>query len=173
MERSVGVVPRLLVSREYREELERLVGLAGRSVMLVSYVLSPVVAKRKGAAWSVLATLGEAAARGVNVRVIFERAPRERAGVRAARDACRLLREMGVQARLGPEGLVLHSKYVVLDGVYSIVGSHNLTNRSLTRNYEVSVLLGDGRVARDLEGRFERLWRRSGEPKVRNGEGER
>jgi len=162
MERCVGVVPRSLVCREYLQTAVDLLDKSERSIELVSYAVSPVIGKKRGAAWSVVDALCRAAGRGVVVRVIFERSPREKSGARAARLACRFLESGGVRARLGPRGLTVHSKFVLLDGVYSVVGSHNLTNRALTRNHEVSVLNGDALIARGLMAGFERLWQRAG-----------
>jgi len=162
VERGVGLVPRVLISRRYLQDVVGLLDLTERSVILVSYVVSPVVKQKKGAAWAFLEALGRAASRDVGVRVVLERSPRERAGAGAARAACGLLCEMGVDARLGPQGLTLHSKFIVCDGLFAVVGSHNLTNRSLTRNYETSVLTAAREVARELSDSFERLWQRTG-----------
>lgn len=151
----------LLVSRDYLPALLTRIGAADRSIVLVSYVVSPVIKTKKGAAWTVLQALGRASCRHVGVRVVLERSPRERAGSAAARTACRMLIDMGARARLGPPGLTVHSKYVVLDSLHVLVGSHNLTNRSLTRNYEVSLMLAERQIALELSIGFQRLWERS------------
>jgi len=151
----------LLVSRDYLPALLARIRAAQRSVVLVSYVVSPVIKTKKGAAWTVLQALGQASCRRVAVRVVLERSPRERAGSRAARTACRMLIDMGAKARLGPPGLTVHSKYAILDTLHVLVGSHNLTNRSLNRNYEVSVMLAERQIALELSIGFQRLWQRS------------
>ena len=151
----------LLVSRDYLPALLARIGAAERSIVLVSYVVSPLIKTTTGPAWTVLQALGQASCRRVGVRVILERSPRERAGSRAARTACRMLIDMGARARLGPPGLTVHSKYAVLDTLHVLLGSHNLTNRSLTRNYEVSVMLAETQIALELSIGFQRLWDRS------------
>lgn len=159
----VGTVPRLLIGKEYGPEVTRLVGLAERSVVLVSYVTSEIAGRRTAGPAPLFEAIGAAAARGVSCRVLFERQPRSRAGVEAARQASEYLRALSVSVKIGPRSATLHSKFIVLDDVFCVVGSHNLTRRSLERNFEVSVLLGDISVSLRLAQAFDRLWFRSSE----------
>ena len=50
--------------------------------------------------------------------------------------------------------LVLHSKTVVVDGVWSVVGSSNFDHRSVIFNDEVDAVVLGSDVAGDLEGMF-------------------
>ena len=51
-------------------------------------------------------------------------------------------------------GLVLHSKTVVVDGVWSIVGSSNFDHRSVIFNDEVDAVVLGSETAEELEAMF-------------------
>jgi cardiolipin synthase len=51
---------------------------------------------------------------------------------------------------------MLHSKVVMVDGVWASVGSANLDNRSLHLNFEANCLLYSRAVVTELETAFER-----------------
>jgi cardiolipin synthase len=48
----------------------------------------------------------------------------------------------------------MHAKTVVIDGVWSSVGSTNLDRRSFVHNYEADLIVHDAGFARELERRF-------------------
>ena len=100
--------------------------------------------------------LRDAARRGVAVRIIlpsysdFARRVlrRSRALRRAAgRAACELY-EL--------ESAFLHSKSIVVDGVWSSIGSTNFDWRSFVHNYEISVVVIDEGFARQMNEAFAR-----------------
>jgi cardiolipin synthase len=68
------------------------------------------------------------------------------------------------------EGVILHTKCVMIDGVWTIIGSSNFDHRSVLFNDEVDAVVLDAAVVQDLERRFaddraaalavdERTWR--------------
>jgi phosphatidylserine/phosphatidylglycerophosphate/cardiolipin synthase-like enzyme len=56
-----------------------------------------------------------------------------------------------------PGGAVLHAKALVVDGHSALVGSANLTQRALTANLEVGVLVRDPAVAQAIEAHVHEL----------------
>ncbi|MCB9671955.1 MAG: phosphatidylserine/phosphatidylglycerophosphate/cardiolipin synthase family protein [Alphaproteobacteria bacterium] len=88
----------------------------------------------------VLDALGDAAERGVDVRVLADEEGDDTAGALAA------LAARGVQVANDGAGRVLHSKLVVVDDV-AFVGSHNLTSSALGANHEGGVRLADPDLA--------------------------
>ena len=74
--------------------------------------------------------------------------------VDAARYFYRGLVEAGVEI-LERKGSTLHSKTMVVDGVYSIVGSVNLNGRSQWRDTECLVGITCEDTARQLDSRFD------------------
>jgi len=53
------------------------------------------------------------------------------------------------------DGIVLHSKTVTIDGVWSVIGSSNFGHRSVLFNDEVDAIVLGTDTARGLEVRFE------------------
>jgi cardiolipin synthase len=100
----------------------------------------------------VLKALVRAARRGVRVRLLLPgRNNHPVAGLAAQRIYSPLL-ESGAEIHEW-NGVMLHAKTAVVDGVISLVGSSNLDPLSLHRNYELNVLVADphiGAVMRDL-----------------------
>jgi len=160
--RQVGRVPRVVVGAAYVEEACALIARAEESIEVVTYAVSPVRAGKGGKVALIFGGLASAARRGVAVRVLFERSPRERAGPRSASRAVEVLKAANVAARLGPGSLRIHGKVMVFDRTYVLSGSHNLTERSLGRNWEVSTLVGHKAIGTEMALRFERLWERAG-----------
>jgi phosphatidylserine/phosphatidylglycerophosphate/cardiolipin synthase-like enzyme len=59
-----------------------------------------------------------------------------------------------VSAHLTGEYASLHAKCVVVDGLRTLIGSANFTNRAQTRNVEAGVLIEDRRLATNLLDQF-------------------
>jgi len=51
-------------------------------------------------------------------------------------------------------GIVLHTKTVVVDGVWSVIGSSNFDHRSIIFNDEVDVVILGSDTGQDLEAMF-------------------
>jgi cardiolipin synthase len=110
-----------------------------------AYFLPPLVLRR---------ALVNAARRGVQVRLILQ-GTSDTPLVRTI--------SIGYYGRLLKHGVeiyewtpsVLHAKTMVVDGVWSTIGSANLDGRALFLSYEVNAAVQDRLLARALEGQFE------------------
>jgi cardiolipin synthase len=97
--------------------------------------------------------LMDAARRGVRVRLLLPgRNNHPIAGLAARRMYTELL-EAGAEI-FEWNGVMLHAKTAVVDGAISMVGSSNLDPLSLRRNYELNVLIADGKVGADMRALF-------------------
>jgi len=101
-----------------------------------------------------LDTLEEAAEHGVDVRLMLPADSDASEAVAIARSQFADLLQAGVRI-FEISGIVLHSKTVTIDGVWSAVGSSNFDHRSVLFNDEVDAIVLGGDTARDLEERFE------------------
>jgi cardiolipin synthase len=110
-----------------------------------AYFMPPLVLSR---------ALVQAAKRGVRVRIILQ-GSNEGPLVRAV--------SVGYYGRLLKNGIelyewtssVLHAKTMVVDGVWSTIGSANLDGRALFLSYEANAAVLDPSLAADLEEQFE------------------
>jgi len=103
----------------------------------------------------VVAAFEGAARRGVEVRFLL---PGNNNHPVAAASARRLYaRLMSAGARIYEwRGMMVHAKTAVADGEIALVGSSNLDPLSMTRNFELNLLLADALTASKMEEMFER-----------------
>jgi cardiolipin synthase len=94
-----------------------------------------------------------AAARGVRVKVLVPGAIDHNIVRQASRRQFGAMLRAGIQISEYTPAL-LHSKTMVIDGVWSTIGSTNLDNRSFALNDELNLILYSRPVARELERIF-------------------
>ncbi|MFH0983421.1 MAG: cardiolipin synthase [Planctomycetota bacterium] len=98
--------------------------------------------------------------RGVRVQLLIPSRSDHRVALWAARSYYEELSAAGVEIYEYDLGM-LHSKVVVVDGSWALVGSANMDERSFTLNFEVTTLLYDAELADELHADFEALVARS------------
>ncbi len=112
-----------------------------------------------------LHALGEAAWRGVRVRVLLSPFQSDSPALDINRVAQRFLHARGVPVRtFRPQPKSqrdsLHTKLLVFDQRLCITGSHNWTQGALNQNLETSVLVESTDLAQHLGAVFEQQWLR-------------
>lgn len=95
----------------------------------------------------------DAARRGVDVRLLIPGISDVQVTLAAQRSHYSDLLEAGVKV-FESENAVLHAKTVVIDGVWSVVGSSNLDHRSVLYNDEVDVIVLGGLTGKEVERMF-------------------
>jgi cardiolipin synthase len=95
-----------------------------------------------------------AAERGVDVRLLLPAVSDASQAVAVAHSHYSDLLEAGVKI-FEIEHVILHSKAVTIDGVWSAVGSSNIDHRSVLFNDEVEAIVLGRKTARELEKIFE------------------
>ena len=101
-----------------------------------------------------LDTLKDAAERGIDVRLMLPAKSDAGPAMAVARSHYTNLLESGVRI-FEIDGIILHSKTVAIDGVWSAIGSSNFDHRSVLFNDEVDAIVLGTDTAGDLEERFE------------------
>lgn len=94
-----------------------------------------------------------AARRGVDVRILVPSDSDSRAALAVQRSAYADLLGAGVKI-FERQGVILHTKCVIVDGVWAVVGSSNFDHRSVLFNDEVDAVVLGTSVAGDLERLF-------------------
>jgi phosphatidylserine/phosphatidylglycerophosphate/cardiolipin synthase-like enzyme len=104
--------------------------------------------------------LRSARARGVNVRVILDRGRLpDRTSLNRVNDrAAAALRRAGVPVEFEKPERVTHSKVVIVDGRFTLIGSHNWTANSLLTYGDASIMIDCPRVADDCKRDFDVRW---------------
>lgn len=123
------------------------IGAARKSIL----IQSPYITLDASTKWSLL----EARRRGVRVRILTEGPITDAMPVKhASRHAYQGLLEDGIEiAEYQPT--MMHTKTVVVDGVFSLIGSANFGNRSFELNDELTVGVFDRQLAATLTADFE------------------
>lgn len=135
--------------RSIAEEIERAIQGAKVSLDAALYRLNnPRLAR----------LLGEAAARGVRVRLMLDRGRYEETPV-----AQELLAEMRLPFRLHSgrlgRGSKMHHKFAIFDETTLVTGSYNWTLESEKENFENLLVLRDPEPLAIYRGEFEALWK--------------
>jgi cardiolipin synthase len=120
-------------------------------------IQSPYITLDDSTKWS----LRQARSRGVRIRILGEGPITDAMPVKhASRYDYQDLLDQGVEiAEYQPT--MMHTKAVVIDGVFSLIGSANFGNRSFELNDELTVGVFDRQLAGTLTGDFEADWRNS------------
>lgn len=102
--------------------------------------------------------LTEALKTGVRVEMLVNWKD-SRAGVPRTNDCCAVqMIQRGARVRYLASGRCIHAKIVIIDGKYAILGSHNLSVRSMISNFETSVAVNDDITVTALREEFSRLF---------------
>ena len=131
---------RFRIRRAYLEAI----GRAARFVLIENAYFIP--------SHVILRSLGRAVRRGVEVRILLARENDVPAAGWASRALYQQLLDAGVRLSEWARGM-MHSKTATIDGIWSIVGSYNLDQRSLWHNLEVVVEVVDPEFAAALARR--------------------
>lgn len=85
--------------------------------------------------------------RGVGVRCLVDTIP-----------TLEMLRSLGLEARCVDSTRMMHTKAISIDDNTLILGSHNLTKRANTDNYEMSIVTQEAQCVLLYNDYFERMW---------------
>ncbi|RKY39407.1 MAG: hypothetical protein DRP75_02265 [Candidatus Omnitrophota bacterium] len=99
--------------------------------------------------------------RGVKVEVILDQSDWNRKNTEKNKISADVLLKGGVRVYLDDLKKTTHSKVIIVDGRYTVVGSTNWTYYGLERNNESSVVIDSPQIAKIFRDYFERIKARS------------
>jgi competence ComEA-like helix-hairpin-helix protein len=88
--------------------------------------------------------------RGVHVRVVLEHSGHDESLNKENRRVAEKLRKGNVRVFFDAPATTTHTKVVVIDRRYTLLGSHNLSHSALAYNHEVSLLIDNSALAAEL-----------------------
>lgn len=145
----IATETQLLADDAYYPTLLGKIRAAHKSIDLVMYLWKISAAINSKPA-ELIQALGEAKRRGVVVRVILENSGYDEGLNRANRETAAQLQREGIPVVFDSPSVTTHTKLVVIDRRFCLVGSHNLTQSALGRNHEMSIMLDNPRLAGEL-----------------------
>ena len=101
------------------------------------------------------AALINAEQRGVDVKLIIDAT-----NTYSSRSKVKMLRSAGIPVKIENYAGKIHSKSIIIDDKYIIVGSMNFSKSGENKNDENVVIIEDERLAKFYKGFFEYLWRK-------------
>ncbi|NIO22988.1 MAG: hypothetical protein GTN38_03095 [Candidatus Aenigmarchaeota archaeon] len=144
----------LLADRDYFEGIHSLLSEARSSIHMVMFDIKYYPDYPESLVNSLLSDLENAAARGVEVRIITDEYLTEKPVVR-------ILKESGIDIKFDSGEVTTHSKLIIIDSKIVILGSTNWSYHSIEKNHEANVVIHSSSFARQFEGYFERIWMES------------
>lgn len=121
----------------YRNLTDR-IRTASKSIRLCQYVLAVSPTRQWQRSNKILNDLIDASARGVDLRILYDRPKFRSPNLHSNVASFRILHKKGIAVRCLSLTKTLHIKLIIIDGDVFFAGSHNLTNQSLYSPFELS-----------------------------------
>jgi phosphatidylserine/phosphatidylglycerophosphate/cardiolipin synthase-like enzyme len=157
-------LPETVETANYARILLELLQRARRSVHVVMYRISHYPGYQKSLTNEILQGLIDAAARGLDVRVLMDDCAFYPTSAEANLEAANYLAYHGVEVRFDDPDETTHAKLVIIDGETTLLGSTNWNYYSLEQNNEVDLaFINLPDVAAPYERFFQSLWQQGRE----------
>lgn len=102
--------------------------------------------------------LEQKADEGVKVRILFNWRPNEKSVPKTNKSTALALKSHRIDLRYLNNDRCCHAKVLLVDRARAILGSHNLSVRSITSNFEISYLISNPECVAELQAIFEKTF---------------
>lgn len=103
-------------------------------------------------------TLSERAKVGVKINILFNWRPNGRSVPKTNGTTALTLKSQKMDLRYLTGDRCCHAKILIVDRARAILGSHNLSTRSISSNFEISYLIPDPESVAELQQIFDRVF---------------
>lgn len=141
----------LIIDSKYCDVVREFVDAAKGEILICAYAWRWYENDPAAEIQKLNSSLMAARMRGVNIRVLAES--------QIIRDR---LRELGVHVKGVERNRMMHTKAFCIDSRTLIIGSHNLTKRATSQNYEMSIMTQEFQVVDAFMTYFEAVWNTRG-----------
>ncbi len=153
----------IINDRDYVPNLIKLFDMAEKSIDAVIYQTRYYEEYPDGVNRKLYKALIRAAERGVKVRIICDQSSWNISSSLKNEEFAKFMRQYSIEVYFEPADVTTHSKIVVVDTLYTVVGSMNWSFYALEKNNECSVIVKSKENAEVYQRYFDRLLRFSGE----------
>lgn len=165
---------KLLFGKQYPDQLLELIKQSKKKIWVSMFVMSYSKDKSYAIENKILEALVKRHKKGVDIRVVLDASlnwdsKRNTYGETLSKKnnkAFQFLKDNGIAVRFDSIDQTMHSKSIIIDNNYLILGSTNWTYSALKKNVEVSALIESTKHNSQASEQFEKLWKASKEQKV-------
>jgi len=150
-----------LPGRAFAKVLLETINQAKLNIDIIQYQWNFYPGKHDSQMQKINRTLLAKAESGTKIRTLLNKEGRGAHLTAINMRAKKFLSEAGVNVKLGRTFPINHAKLWLFDDDSVILGSHNLSNRSVTVNNEVSVLIKSRAVTMEYRRYFDLIWKLS------------
>jgi phosphatidylserine/phosphatidylglycerophosphate/cardiolipin synthase-like enzyme len=137
----------LIIGANYAKEVCALLDTAKTTIEILMYDWVWYKADFSCDMSLVNSALVRAVRRGVKIRAITNKS-----------DITEQLNLLGIEARPWGKSKAMHAKVLIVDSLFCVIGSHNLTQNAMGLNIEISVRVLDENIGNSLTNYFNSLW---------------
>lgn len=151
----------LITNQNYIQIVEHLINQATKEILMTVFCARFIKSNNYPGSKTILKALARAQTRNVDVGILLHGGTNFSRVSKWNKASLRIFRDFGLTPKIAAPDITLHSKLIIIDGKILIVGSHNLTESSLTRTQELSVAIEDNDLAQQARTFFYPLWNRN------------
>jgi phosphatidylserine/phosphatidylglycerophosphate/cardiolipin synthase-like enzyme len=149
-----------VIGSQYPDAVVPLLQAAGQKIDVVMYEWKWYTHESAGGVEKFNLAFQAAARRGVKIRVLLNIESMGHAITKINSRTEQYLRMAGCEVKFGQIGVATHAKVIIIDDRILVLGSHNVSKGSFSRNQEASIIVEGGEAIRAYIDYFELLWSR-------------
>ncbi|BBM83467.1 phospholipase D-like domain-containing protein [Candidatus Uabimicrobium amorphum] len=134
---------------------------ARREICIMMYMIKRLPWKKQHPVEKLLQKLIKARKRGVRVRIVAERTPRDAFNSHVTKfnkETAEYLREYGIKTVFDDLETTTHSKIVWADGKQVVIGSYNWYSQEKTSNHQTGIVTGNRKVVQQFKKYFDEIY---------------
>jgi len=146
------------IGSDYPKVVIPLLQAASRKIDIMMYEWKWYTHESAGGVEKFNLAIQAASRRGVKVRVLLNIESMGHAITKINSRTEQYLRMAGCKVKFGQIGVATHAKMLIIDDCILILGSHNISKGSFSRNQEASIVVEGGEAIRPYIDYFKLLW---------------
>jgi len=147
----------LLLDEEYTEELTKRISGATAEILFTQFHIGMKSTDGKSLINEILRGIASASARGVFVSCLMPNIDRKAQYQDGNIRSMEYMTTAGIHCYYMGYEYSIHSKFFLFDKSIAIIGSHNLTDRSLKSTFETSIVTDAENVCKNLSRKYNHL----------------
>ncbi len=146
------------IATDYPKVVTPLIMASSQTIDVVMYEWKWYTYEQAGGVEKYNLAFQGAARRGVKIRVLLNIESMGHAITKINSRTEQFLRLAGIEVKFGQIGVATHAKMLIVDQRILVLGSHNISKGSFSRNQEASIIVEGGEAIRPYLDYFALLW---------------